>query len=177
MPLQRLIKRVRVRNSEETFRQWILLFLSLLLFSTGLWTARESGQQTDLRMRRELASQARNIAASINPADVRSLSFTAEDTENPDFKRFGAQLKAYTKAVGLRSLYTMALRDGQIVFGPESLSPDDPLASPPGTVYQTPTEKDFEIFRTGDAAVQGPATDEYGRFVTASVPIIDRSLM
>ncbi|HQO33517.1 MAG TPA: PAS domain S-box protein [bacterium] len=82
-------------------------------------------------------------------------------------------MKAYAQAVGLRSLYSMALRDGNIVFGPESLDEDDPWASPPGTVYEEPSELDFEIFETGIPIVQGPEKDEYGTFVTAQAPVFD----
>jgi PAS domain S-box-containing protein len=159
--------------SGETLRQRILLFLSLLIIFVGLWTARESGQRTDLRMRRELARQARSIAAAISPEDIRTLSFTADDVQRPEFQRLSTQLKTYADAAGLRSLYTMALRNGQLVFGPENLSPNDPYASPPGTVYQTPSVKDVEIFQTGEAMIQGPATDEYGEFVTATIPVTD----
>jgi PAS domain S-box-containing protein len=124
-------------------------------------------------MRRELARQARSIAAAVSPDDIRSLSFTPEDTARPQFQRLSSQMRAYAEAAGIRSLYTMALRDGKLVFGPESLDPDDPYASPPGTIYQTPTPKDFEVFRTGEAMIQGPAVDEYGEFVTASIPVTD----
>lgn len=150
-----------------------MLLLSALVVCAALWTARESGQQTDLRMRRELAQQARSIVETIDPDNVRALSFTAEDVNCPEFQRMCFQLRTYAEETGLRSLYTMALRDGNLVFGPESLRTDSPYASLPGTVYRTPTRKILEIFQTGEATVQGPASDEYGNFVTASVPVID----
>lgn len=170
---QHLAKPEQAGFAKGVFPQWILLFLALLIFSAGLWISKESGRQTDLRMRRELARQIRSIAAAINPDDIRALSFSAEDAERPEFKRVSSQLRAYAESAGLRNVYTLALRDGQIVFGPESLRPDDPYASPPGTVFQTPTKKDFEIFQNGEATVQGPSVDEYGEFVTAEAPVID----
>jgi PAS domain S-box-containing protein len=124
-------------------------------------------------MRRELARRARSVVETISPDNVRKLSFSSSDVTDPEFQRLSAQLRLYANAAGLRSIYTMALRDGNLVFGPESLSPGDPYASLPGTVYQNPTQKDLDIFQTGKATVQGPATDEYGDFVTASVPVID----
>lgn len=173
MRFQHLKKSAPGISLETPSRLGILLILSALILSSGLWMAHESGQRTDLRMRRELVRQARSIAATILPHDVRALSFTAEDVNRPEFQRLSSQLSAYAEATGLRSLYTMALRNRNLVFGPESLKPGDPYFSPPGTVFQSPTEKDFDIFRTGEAAIQGPENDEYGTFITASVPVLD----
>ncbi|NOU35383.1 MAG: PAS domain S-box protein [Kiritimatiellaceae bacterium] len=154
-------------------RYWIIYATAFLLLLVGILAAKEAGLQTDLNMRREAAGQIRRIAEAI-PADlVRKLSFSAEDVDRPEFQRLRDQIKAYAEASGIRSLYTMALRDGQLVFGPENFEPGHPQASPPGTVYLTPTKKDFGIFETGGATVQGPARDEYGDFVTATASVID----
>jgi hypothetical protein len=167
MKFQHLKKPAQGRSSETPSRLGILLVLLVLVLSAGIWAARESGQQTDLRMRKELTHQAKSIAEAIEPHDVRALSFTPEDVSHPEFQRLSTQLRTYAKATGLRNLYTMALRDQKLIFGPESLNPNDPYAFPPGTVYQEPTEKDFEIFRTGEAVVQGPDPGEYGNVVSA----------
>lgn len=173
MRFQHLKKSAPGISLETPSRLGILLILSALILSAGLWTAHEAGQRTDLRMRRELVRQARSIAETISPHDVRTLSFTAEDVNRPEFQRLSSQLGAYAETTGLRSLYTMALRNRNLVFGPESLKPGDPYFSPPGTVFQNPTGKDFDIFSTGEASIQGPENDEYGTFVTASVPVLD----
>lgn len=154
-------------------RYWIIYATAFLLLLIGVLAAKESGQQTDLEMRRNVASQIRLIARAI-PADiVRKLSFSAEDINRPEFRQLCNQMKAYAEMSGIHNLYTMALRNGQLVFGPETLESGSPQASPPGTVYLTPTKKDFEIFQTGNATVQGPAHDEYGDFVTATAPVVD----
>ncbi|MFA7257005.1 MAG: PAS domain S-box protein [Kiritimatiellales bacterium] len=154
-------------------RYGVIYITGLLLLVCGIWVAKESGTRIDARMRRDLARQVINVAATIPASDVRSLSFTEADRDNPDFQRLSAQLKAYSKATGLRNFYTIALHDGKLAFGPESLEPGDPYASPPGTVYEEPTELDFEIFKTGKPMVQGPTSDEYGVFVTATAPVTD----
>lgn len=154
-------------------RYGTLYIAAVLLILGGLWMAKESGQRTDAQMRRDLARIVMAVAAAVPPEEAELLSFTESDLLRPEFKRLSGQLKAYAEAVGLRSLYTMALRDGQLVFGPENLDPDDLYASSPGEVYQNPALKDFEIFQTGEAMVQGPASDEYGIFVTATAPVIN----
>jgi hypothetical protein len=152
---------------------WIIGLIMLAVLAVGLWVAKKSGEETDLQMRRELVRQAVNIAAAVNPASLRTLSFTVEDQDRPAFRLLCSQLTAYAEATGIRSLYTMALRDGQIVFGPESLPEGHPYASPPGTVYQQPSQKDFDLFKTAKTQIQGPVHDEYGTFVTASAPVVD----
>ena len=165
--------RAQAQSPKRGASSLTVLLLSLLIISTGTWVARDSGKRVDLRMRRELARQARDIAATILPDDVHALSFRADDAGRPEFRRLSDQLRAYAEATGLRRLYTLALRDGNLVFGPEVLDPDNPGASPPGTVYEESTEKDFEIFRAGETKVRGPMSDRQSSFVTATVPIID----
>lgn len=152
---------------------WIIGVTLLAVLVTGLLTAKQAGESADLQMRRELVQQAVSIAAAANPSRIQELSFTAVDKDSPAFRQLCDQMAAYAEVAGIRSLYTMAMRDGQIVFGPESLPDGHPYASPPGTVYENPSQKDFDIFQTAQPQIQGPASDEYGTFVTASAPVID----
>ena len=43
----------------------------------------------------------------------------------------------------------------------------------PGTVYEEPGQPDFDIFITKRPIVTGPATDEYGSFISGSAPVLD----
>ena len=172
MNLRGMILRIRLLSAGKK-RYSAIYGVGILILFGGLWAAKEAGSRADVRMRSELSREIRNIAATISPEEVRTLSFSADDTGRPGFRRLSNQLRAYAEATRLRSLYTMALRDGELVFGPESLMPDDPYASPPGTVYREPADQDFEVFQTGEASVQGPRADEYGIFVTATAPVFD----
>jgi PAS domain S-box-containing protein len=151
----------------------VIYVTALMVLLGGLWVAKDSGRDTDLQMRRDLVRQATAIAASVSPANVRALSFTADDKNRPEFQRLSSQLRAYAEVEHIKSLYTMVLRNGQIVFGPESLIEGHPQASPPGTVYERPSQKDWDIFIHGTPQIQGPRRDEYGTFVTATAPVFD----
>ncbi len=153
--------------------RWILIGLFLLIVCMGGWFSFDARNREDESIRRVLLRQASNVAATISPDDIRELSFTAEDADRPAFQRITTQLRAYAEASGTRSLYTMRLRDGEIFFGPESLLPGDPYATPPGTRYLSPSPYNFEAFRTAKSLVFGPVSDEFGEFVSANVPIID----
>jgi PAS domain S-box-containing protein len=164
---------VPFRHSSGRASFWIIGAAALTVLVSGLWTAKQSGEAADLKMRRELVRQVSDIASTISPVYVKQLSFTAEDKDRPAFRMLCDQMAAYAEATGLRSLYTMALRNGLLVFGPESLPEGHPYASPPGKVYQDPSQKDFDIFETARPQIQGPDSDVYGTFVTATVPVFD----
>ncbi len=133
--------------------RWMVPILAASVVAGAWWGSNWFGQSADAEQRRELLTQAKAIARTIVPAEVKAVSFTAEDAACPQFHRLSKQLAAYAQVLGVRSLYTMALRDGQIVFGPESLAEDDPMASPPGTVYELPSSADMAAF-----AARRPAT-------------------
>jgi|GEM_PF-1667517 len=167
-----MIDRLRIRFDGQA-SSVLIGITALMVLSGGVWTAKHAGQDVDRRMRRDLVNQASGVAATINPSNVRALSFTANDSSRSEFQRLRDQLRAYAEVAKISSLYTMALKNGQIVFGPESLPEGSPQSSPPGTVYQNPSQKDFEIFETGSRQIQGPHSDEYGTFVTATAPVFD----
>ncbi|MFH1743406.1 MAG: PAS domain S-box protein, partial [bacterium] len=144
-----------------------------VLLIGGWWGANWRGRVTDTAMRERLLAQAEAVAQVINPDRVKALSFIEADKTNPGFRRTCSQMKAYAQAVGLRSLYSMALRDGNIVFGPESLAEDDPWASPPGTIYQKIPAELPKVFDTGLSSATGLYKDEYGVFLSAFAPVSD----
>lgn len=47
-------------------------------------------------------------------------------------------VKAYARIMGLRSIYSLALREDKVLSGPNSLEEVDPAAAPPGTGKSTP---------------------------------------
>lgn len=143
---------------------------ALMVLLAGLWAARQSGESMDHQMRQNLVREINDVAAGINIANIRELSFTAADKDRPVFQRLCAQLRTYAEVSGPDHFYIMALRDGQIVFGPESL-PEGAAAS--GTVYPLSSGPDFEVFRSGRPQFLGPFRSEYGTFVTALAPVSD----
>ncbi|MCC7300517.1 MAG: CHASE domain-containing protein, partial [Verrucomicrobia bacterium] len=143
--------------------------MSLVLLA-GLWTARQSGETADLQMRRELVRQVTAVAATIDPAQIKTLSFTAEDATRPVFRILSSQMAAYAESAKLPCLYTLALRDRKLIAGPGTSS-----SALPGTVQQNPGPKDMEVFVTARPQVLGPDGDEDGTFVRALAPVIHPS--
>jgi signal transduction histidine kinase/CHASE1-domain containing sensor protein len=131
------------------------------------------GRVADERLRSNLLRQAESIARSIDPNSVKALSFTPDDKDNPVFQRLRGHMTAYAGILKVRGLYSMAIRNGSIVFGPENYAENDSQASPPGTVHEQPSENVILIFKNGRPFVEGPETDEYGTFVSAVAPVLE----
>ncbi len=151
-----------------------LLSAGALALLVGGWCVTDwCGRNTDEEMRERILFQAIKIADTIDPAHVRTLSFTARDKDQPEFQRLHRQLAAFGQTIQQRSIYSMALRQGNILFGPENLDETDPMASPPGTIYREPTPENFTIHSNGRPYTEGPYTDEYGTFVSGFAPVRD----
>ncbi|NLF97417.1 MAG: response regulator [Candidatus Riflebacteria bacterium] len=149
------------------------VLLPVLLVGGWLATDWNSGY-ADRAFRQDMLRLAVSIAQTINPERVRLLDFTLADRSNPAFQRLTRQLTAFgTRKSGLKGIYTMNLRDGKLLFGPENYAEDDPSASPPGTVYLKPDPAIYKVFEDGRPVEVGPFNDEYGTFVSAFAPVID----
>ncbi len=120
-----------------------------------------------------LTENASNLAQNINPVRLRQLSFTQADKQKPEFQRLRRQMIAYSDYASLRSIYTLREREGKLYFGPESIAENDPLASPPGTLYQNPPVELLTLTRNPGTICIGPYTDEYGSFISAYSTVID----
>ena len=135
----------------------------------GSWRERVG----DTAFRSRLVAQAKAVARTIDPQEVKALSFSPEDKEKPEYRRLHTQMMVFADAMGQTSLYSMAARNGQIVFGPEHAAETDPLASAPGEVYEHPAPGSWEAFRTAKPVTEGPYQDEYGSFISAYAPVTD----
>ena len=159
---------------EDLTGRWVLPSALVLLIALGWMGTDWRGRLADSMMRQYLLSQATGIARAINQEDVRKLTFTSGDKNRPEFQRVRSQMIAYGLFTGLRCVYSVAERDGSVVFGPENLDEKDPLASPPGTVYEHPAPELLRVFRTMERLAVGPYTDEYGVFISAFAPVVDK---
>ncbi|QQS55157.1 MAG: diguanylate cyclase [Candidatus Competibacteraceae bacterium] len=160
------------RRDGPVRRWWRPIGFALLVALGGL-TAAWQGDNIDAENRQRLLEQALEIAKTIKPEYAKALTFTAADRGTPVFERIRQQMIAYRQIYPVRGIYSMSLRRGVLVFGPESYAEDDPMASAPGTVYDVPDSMGFEVLRTSQPAVVGPVTDSYGRFVSALAPVLD----
>ena len=157
-------------------RRITLLFpalLAALVLALGWLAAESATRNVDAELRQNLLRQTMIVARQVNPNLARKLSFTAADQGTPAYERLCAQMRQAGQSFAQRGIYSMALRDGKIVFGPENYPPGDPQASPPGTVYEQPTAAYRQIFSDQLPLTEGPSSDEFGTFVSAIAPVLD----
>ncbi len=151
----------------------IVAVFCLATLPMGWWAGGLHARALDERLREPLLQEAIEIAQAIDPNLARSLTFSPSDAGSLAEARLRTQLRAYAELLQRGGIYTLALRDGQLVFGPESYPSDHPMASPLGTVYQRPSPEDYRVITEARAYVTGPETDEYGTFVSALAPVRD----
>ncbi len=164
-----------VRTGENIAATWPLLALLTVFIGFG-WIGTEwRGRFTEDGVSQKYLEYASDVAKSVPPDEILALSFTGEDAARPEYTFIRAQFIAYAKYMGdIRGIFSMALRDTSIVFGPETYDTNSPMASLPGQRYVVPPASLKTEFTTAQPDVVGPYTDEYGTFVTAYAPVISR---
>jgi PAS domain S-box-containing protein len=150
---------------------WFAYVVMVIYLAVVVWVCFRQVGIVDREFRRRLQNQVAYIARTINPERAERLLFTPDDKDNPIYKRMSGQFADYLQVAGNRGIYTIAERDGQLVFGPESYAETDPQASPPGTVYRQPTSRLLAHFESRTGFVEGPYRDEYGTFISAYAPV------
>ncbi len=153
---------------------------SILVLSTicvlglfGFYSVQKAAEDKKDSLKHFIKDQVIAVSQTINPELIKQLSFSQQDIMNPAFQQLRSHMISYAKFINLRAIYSMVSIDGKIYFGPESLEEGDPLASPPGTLYEQPTTELKALFNNPKAITIGPYTDEYGTFISALAPIIE----
>ncbi|MCX6277291.1 MAG: CHASE domain-containing protein [Bacteroidetes bacterium] len=158
---------------------WIGFVSLLFLYIIGMFAANWQGNIKDTEIRNHLKIQVEAIARTINREQIKGLSFSGADTNNTEYIQLCNELKAYkngiTSVFGTQEIiiYSMLRRNNAILFGPESAEAKTRYASPPGSVYDSPTPLLLQLFSNGNAFTGGPYTDEFGKFISAFAPVFD----
>jgi two-component system, sensor histidine kinase and response regulator len=129
--------------------------------------------RADREMRADLLQQTRLVAQAVNVERVQALSGTEADLGSPHYLRLKEQLTAVRSAnPECRFLYLMGRKnDGAVFFFVDSEPATSKDYSPPGQVYGEVPAGYRRVFDTKTAAVEGPATDRWGVWVTGLIPI------
>ncbi len=163
------------RSLVRTRAPWVAAFAAALavLLALGWWAGDRNAASRDAQLRERLLRRAVELTHVINPALASTLTFTSADAGTPAYEVIREQMTVLGRTIQQRGIYSMALRDGKIYFGPENYATGDPMASPAGSLYQEPSAQNLQVFRDKRPFTEGPSTDEFGAFVSALAPVID----
>lgn len=151
----------------------LICAIAVMILLAGLWTAKQSGFDTDIRMRRQLVYQAEKVAGTLNPSLLASFSYAAEDRSNSEFIKLSCQLKMYAELAEVDRLYVVTAADQNAVMGPDSLRETHPRHLAPGTAYKKIPSRVFETLATGISQIQGPDGRNPAVPVTAFAAVSD----
>ncbi len=154
--------------------QWFTWVLAIVLIS-GWGVTQWIGMLEDASLRKEILTQARIAALAIDVSEVRALTGEPEDLDSPDYLHIKNQLMNVRKAEPqYRFIYLMGRKDRSVFFLVDSEEPGSDGYSPPGQIYEQDTTDEFlQTFEPGIEITEGPLTDEWGAWVSASIPVRD----
>ena len=165
--------KAEINPPRKSIMRWAFPLLAGFVLVTGLILTWWIGTQAEADWKDRLLEQTAGIARTMDVNLVGRLHFDDTDRQNFAYQRIRAELTAYGQALGLTQIWSDTRKDGHLVFGPENIPADSPMASAPGTIYKNPPKKNLEVFLNGQPGIEGPFTDEYGTFVSAYAPVKD----
>ncbi len=145
------------------------IFLGGFLFSW--WTIRQS----DRYMRKDLLYQARLVAQAVDVRRILSLSGSDADLAAADYLQLKEQLAFTGKTItDCKFIYLLGRREnGSVFFFADSEPPGAKDESPAGQLYEEIPDEDLRAFEEKRALTTGPASDRWGTWISALVPLID----
>ncbi len=157
--------------------RWLAISLAVIIIVAGSALSILAVQQEDAQLRADLLTDTRIAVQNINPAMVESLHGSPEDLVSPEYIALKDQLVRIRQAdPAIRFAYLMGQRgDGGLFFYVDSEPPESEDYSPPGQDYTSQTGVLDTIFGWQTEYINGPYTDEWGTWVSTSVPVVDRN--
>ncbi len=160
--------------SKPVMRRVLTVILSAIL-AAGALGAWGVVLRADRDMREDLLGRTRLVAGGVNLEYVQALTGTEADLENPDYLRLKEQFAAVRAATPkCRFVYLMGRKaDGTVFFFADSEPAGSEDESPAGQVYEEISAEYLRVFDTKTALTVGPATDRWGTWISALVPLTD----
>jgi len=161
------------KGNGQTFLK--IVFFLLLILGGGAFLTAWVARRTDREMREDLGGDAVRAAAALNFHRVTELDGTETDLNSPVYRRLKGYLSLLREAYpDCRFAYLLGQKgDGTVYFLADSESETAPDRSPPGQIYHEASEEMRQVFKTGNAVVEGPLPDRWGQWVSALAPVIE----
>jgi PAS domain S-box-containing protein len=131
--------------------------------------------RADRQMRADLLQQTRLVAHAVSLGHVQALTGTPADLDSPAYRHLKEQLSLVKQASQkCRFVYLLGRQtDGTLFIFVDSEPAVSKDYSPPGQVYDEASEGLRRIFGAKAGITEGPATDRWGTWVSALIPLTD----
>lgn len=148
----------------------LLVAVALCVWVTLYWA--------DRHQRADFLQQASLVMKLIKMDHVKSLTGNRADLISPQYVSLKEQLMLARQAhPQCRFLYLLGQMQGEtgkkLFFYVDSEPAGSKDYSPPGQIYEEASVQDWSVFEKRIAIVEGPATDRWGTWVSALVPMVD----
>jgi PAS domain S-box-containing protein len=163
-------------ENKYPYGNWLAVLL-LVSLAAGWLSTYQVGKAVEIQENERLSELAGTAAASIHPEVLKSLSGSAADLEKVEYIELKNELigqKNLVKDIQFYYIFRM-LEDGGVIFLADSEDPASPDYSAPGQLYMDASPELKEVFASGKPAIEGPSKDEWGTWVSALAPIIDKN--
>jgi PAS domain S-box-containing protein len=148
--------------------------IALVVIIVGVLLAVWTAQQQDQQLRRDLLTKARIATGNLDPAKIEALTGSASDLESPDYQHLKEQMVGIRAAdPSIRFAYLMGQKPEGIFFYVDSEPADSADYSPPGQTYDEAATPTLMAFSEEKEMSGGPASDRWGTWVTAFIPVTD----
>jgi PAS domain S-box-containing protein len=157
--------------SPDTGR-FIRIFFVLIVLGWGFteW----AGHLADTAQRKTILTEARIASKAFDISEVKLLTGTPADLVSPVYSRIKDRLMRIRMANPLyRFVYLMGKKNKTVFFLVDSEPPESKDYSPPGQLYEDATNLFLNTFDFGKEIAEGPLRDDWGTWVSASIPILD----
>lgn len=155
---------------------WMLVALFSTIIVFGISIIELTQNYAESNARQELIARTNVAAANISPMKVKALAGTSHDLDTQEYRDIKRQLIAIKQASDdMRFVYLMKQLGNDVVFLVDAEPGSSEDYSPPGQVYENPSDKLLQIFDDGVPFVEGPIIDEWGVWVSGHAPILDNN--
>ena len=160
-------------NSRRFMTWFFRLLLASAVLALILAATYSAGRRADRLLREDLLRQTRIVAMAINPHRVNSLSGTEADLSSRHYLWLKDQLASIRSANPKIRFISLMGRNpqGQVVMLVDSEPANSADCSPPGQIYFEASDRLVATFEANQEDVAGPATDRWGSWVSAFVPL------
>lgn len=151
-----------------------ILALMLLILAAGSYYVYSVWSAQTKAMELEAIGFAETASSFLSRDDLLILEGNDNDLLKPEYRRLKENLAELKEKSRATFSYLMRLDGSQLVFLADSEPEGSDDYSPPGQVYYEAVEADFLPFRDGSSLLTDPASDRWGSWRSALVPVKDR---